>query len=191
MELYLKSYSQSKFWSNLLFKLKQKRKRFGGEYAFGAGETYWGITPSLNPTWTGTGSLTVGPEGPLVRFDQSIPPSSSSARMEARQRRSPPANGGSPRVPEGLDGSARLRRSFRWSLGRRGWKESSAVSFAAEGGFGAKWLRGGGGSRSKWSRGKVYGRMRGFLVERTKSGRPWWCRIGRGSGGGCRCRRWG
>ena len=39
--------------------------------------------------------------------------------------------------------------------------------------------------------GMVYGRMRGLLVERTESGRPWWCRIGRGSGGGCRCRRWG
>ena len=31
------------------------------------------------------------------------------------------------------------------------------MSFAAEGGFGAKWLRGGGGSRSKWSRGKRSG----------------------------------
>ena len=136
--MYLKSYSQSKFWSKSVFLIKQKRKCFGGEYAFGAGETYWGITPSLNPTWTGTGSLTVGPEGPLVRFDQSIPPSSYSARTEARQRRSSPANGGSPRVPEGLDGSARPRRSFRWSLGRRGWKESSAVSFAAEGSFGSR-----------------------------------------------------
>ena len=134
----------------------------------------------------------MGPRGPLVRFDQSIPPSSSSARTEARPRRSPPANGGSPRVPEGLDGSARLRRSFRWSLGRRGWKESSAVSFAADGelreqsGFGATVVL-----DQNRVVGMVYGRMRGLLVERTESGRPWWCRIGRGSGGGCSCRRWG
>ena len=118
------------------------------------GKRTGGITPSLNPTWTGTRSLTVGPEGPLVRFDQSIPSPSSSARTEVRQRRSSPANDGFPRVPEGLDGSARPRRSFRWSLGRRGWKESSAVSFAAEVASGARCFWSCGGSRSKSSRGK-------------------------------------
>ena len=133
----------------------------------------------------------MGPRGPLVRFDQSALLLLPLSRAEAGLRRPTPASGGSSRPLEGGDGSARLGRFSRWSRGRQWWKKSSAVSFAAEGGFGAKWLRGGGGSRSKWSRGKVYGRMRGFLVERTKSGRPWWCRIGRGSGGGCRCRRWG
>ena len=47
-------------------------------------------TPSLNPSWTGTGSLTVGPEGPLVRFDQS-PPSSFSV----------PSGGGTPAIAAG------------------------------------------------------------------------------------------
>ena len=79
----------------------------------------------------------MGPGGPLVRFDQSISPSSSSARTAAKQQQSTPANGGSPRTPEGRDGSARPGRSSRWSLGRRGQSELPAASFAAEEAFGS------------------------------------------------------
>ena len=95
----------------------------------------------------------MGPGGPLVRFDQSFSPSSSSARTAVRQRRSTPANGGSPRAPEGRDGSARPGRSSRWSLGRRGRSELPAASFAAEEASGAKWVWGYGGSRPKLSPG--------------------------------------
>ena len=83
--------------------------------------------------------MTVGPLGPLVRFDQSPTPSSSSVRAKAGFRRSPSTNGGSPRASEGRDGSAGPGRSSQWSLGSRGWRESPAASFAAEvasGGFG-------------------------------------------------------
>ena len=34
-----------------------------------------GFTPPLTPAWTGSWSLTVGPLGPLVKFDQSPPAS--------------------------------------------------------------------------------------------------------------------
>ena len=78
-------------------------------------KAYFGFTLPLTPVWTVRMSLIVGPPGPLLRFDQSISPSSSSARTEVRQRRSMLANGGSPRAPEGQDGSARPGRFFRWS----------------------------------------------------------------------------
>ena len=77
-------------------------------------------------------------------------------------------------------------------LRSREWTGSSAVSFAADGelreqsGFGATVVL-----DQNRIVGMVYGRMRVLLVERTESGRPWWCRIGRGSGGGCSCQRWG
>ena len=92
--------------------------------------------PPLNPRGPARGSLTVGPLGPLVRFDQSPPPPSSSGRTEAGLRRSTPANGGSSRGPEGGDGSARPGRSSRWSRRWRGWRESPAASSAADGSFG-------------------------------------------------------
>ena len=125
-----------------------------------------------------TGSLTVGPGGPLVRFDQSNSPSSFSARTAARQRRSTPANGGSSRAPDGRDGSARPGRSSRWSLGRRGWRESPAASSAAEEASGGFW-----GSGLQWfpiayERLGSSARLRG--VE--------WCRWMGGGGSGCDAR---
>ena len=109
-----------------------------------------------------------GSRGPLVRFDQSIPPSSSFARTEARRRQSTPANGCSLRAPESRDGSSRPGRSSRWSLGRRGWRESPTMSFAAEEASGAKCFWGCGGSRSKSSRGK--GLMEGEKAPGGESG---------------------
>ena len=90
----------------------------------------------------------MGPGGPLVRFDRSPPPPSSSGRTEAGLRRSTPANGGSSRGPEGGDGSARPGRSSRWSRRWRGRRESPAASAAVDGGFGRIWGLGYGGSRS-------------------------------------------
>ena len=84
------------------------------------------------------GSLTVGPEGPLVRFDWSPSPSFLCARTVARLRRSPATNGGSSRASKGGDGTARPRRSSGWSLGRRRWKESPAASSAAEESYGGE-----------------------------------------------------
>ena len=122
----------------------------------------------------------------------SLLPPLSLSRAEAGLRRSPPAIGGSVRETEVIHGFRGSRRSRRWVLWSREWTGSSAVSFAADGelreqsGFGATVVL-----DQNRVVGMVYGRMRGLLVERTESGRPWWCRIGRGSGGGCSCRRWG
>src|SRR3954471_19631930 len=123
----------------------------------------------LNPRGLG-GVTDSGSRGPLVRFDQSTPPSSSFVRTVAGRRRSTPANGCSPRAPESRDGTARPGRSSRWLTGRRGWRESPAVTYAAEEASGAKWFWGCGGSRSELSRGKVHGRERVFLVERVERG---------------------
>ena len=172
-----------------VFKNKTEKKTFQIEIRF---RSRGGVLEALRlhlTTWTDTGSLTVGPEGPLVRFDQSIPPLSLS-RAEAGLRRSPPAIGGSVRETEVIYGFRGSRRSRRWVLRSREWTGSSAVSFAADGelreqsGFGATVVL-----DQNRVVGMVYGRMRGLLVDRTESGRPWWCRICRGSGGGCSCRR--
>ena len=72
--------------------------------------------PPLNPRGPARGSLTVGPLGPLVRFDQSPPPPSSSGRTEAGLRRSTSANGGSSQGPEGGDGGSRRRRALRRTM---------------------------------------------------------------------------
>src|SRR4051812_31120095 len=104
--------------------------------------------------------------------------------MVAGRRRSTPANGCSPRVPEGRDGTARPGRSSRWSTGRWGWRESPMVSYAVEEALGAKWFWGGGGSQSKLSRGK--GSREGEGVPGGESGEgealvaPHWS----GNGGG-------
>ena len=42
LDLYLKSYSQSKFQSNSVFKIKQKKKTFQIRIRFRAEETYFG-----------------------------------------------------------------------------------------------------------------------------------------------------
>ena len=66
-----------------LFLIKSgKGKRFKRDYAFGAEKTYLRPLRLHLTTWTGAGSLTVGPPGPLVRFDQSPASSPSSARVE-------------------------------------------------------------------------------------------------------------
>ena len=145
MELYLKSYSQSKFSQISVFKIKQKKKNVSKK---NTSKTYSGFTPPLTPAWTGAGSLTVGPGGPLVRFDRSPPPPSSSGRMEAGLWRSTPAIGGSSRAPEGRDGSASLGQSSWWSRGWWGWRESPAASFEADGGFGRVGASRYGGSRA-------------------------------------------
>ena len=77
------------------------------------------------------GLLTVGPEGPLARFDRSFPPSLLFFPTGAGLRRSPAANGRASRASKGGDGTARPRRSFRWWLGRRRWQESPTASSAA------------------------------------------------------------
>ena len=84
------------------------------------------------------GSLTVGPEGPLVRFDRSFPPSLLFCPTGAGLRRSPATDGGSSRASAGGDGTARPRRSFGWLKGRRRWKESPAASSAAEKSYGGE-----------------------------------------------------
>ena len=84
------------------------------------------------------GSLTVGPEGPLVRFDRSFPPSLLFCPTGAGLRRSPATDGGSSRASAGGDGTARPRRSFGWLKGRRRWKESPAASSSAGEGYGGE-----------------------------------------------------
>jgi hypothetical protein len=149
LDLYLKSYSQSKFSQNLFLIKTEKEKRFGENAFSGRRRRTSGITPPLKPARAGSGSLTVGPLGPLVRFDQSPAPPSSSGRAEAGLRRSTPANGGSLRGSEGGDGSASPGRSSRWLLGPRGWRESPAASSAADGVSGGFGVSSYGGS---WSR---------------------------------------
>ena len=85
---------------------------------------------SLNQSGRARGSLTVGPGGPLVRFDRSPPPSLSFGRTGAELRRSsprtmapqghlragmdPPAQGGPPRgCWVGGGGGSRRRRAPR------------------------------------------------------------------------------
>ena len=144
---------------------------------------------SLKHAWRRRGSLTVGPRGPLVRFDQSIPPLSLS-RAEAELRQSPPAIGGFVRETEAIHGLRGSRRSRRWVLRSRGWTGSSAVSFAADGELREQSVIGVMVIPDQHRVvGMVHGKMRKLLVERTESGRSWWCRIGRGSGGGRSCRR--
>ena len=90
------------------------------------------FAPSLKQRERSRGSLTVGPEGPLVRFDRFFPPSPLFCPTGAGLRRSPSTNGSSSRASKGGDGTARPRRSFGWLMGRRRWKESPAASSAAE-----------------------------------------------------------
>ena len=95
------------------------------------GDVLGTYAPSLKTEKMARGSLTVGPEGPLVRFDRSPLPPLSLCPNGGGLRRSPSTNSGSSRAPEGGDGMARLGRSSWWSLGRRRWKESPAASSAA------------------------------------------------------------
>ena len=116
----------------------RKRKTLRGKYAFAAEKRTRGLAPPLNQRGRARGPLTMGPEGPLVRFDWSPSPSFLCARTVARLRRSPATNGGSSRASAGGDGTARPRRSFRWWLGRRRWQESLAASSAAGKSYGGE-----------------------------------------------------
>ena len=122
----------------------------------------------------------------------SLLPPLSLSRAEAGLRRSPPAIGGFVRETEAIHGLRGSRRSRRWVLWSRGWMGSSAMSFAADGELREQSVIGVMVILDQHRVvGMVHGKMRKLLVERMESGRPWWCRIGRGNGGGCRCRRWG
>ena len=90
------------------------------------------FAPSLKQRERSRGSLTVGPEGPLVRFDRFFPPSPPFCPTGAGLRRSPSTNGSASRASKGGDGTARPRRSSGWLMGRRRWKESPAASSVAE-----------------------------------------------------------
>ena len=117
----------------VLFLIKLEKENVSGENMLSKQRRRTrNFAPSLNQRGRARGSLTVGPGDPRVRFDWSPSPSFLSARTVAGLWRSPSTNGSSPRGPEGRDGSASLGRSFRWSLGRRGWKESPAASSATE-----------------------------------------------------------
>ena len=148
--------------------------------------------PPLNPRGPARGSLTVGPLGPLVRFDQSPPPPSSPGRTEAGLRRSTPANDGSSRGPEGGDGSTKPGRSSRWSRRWRGWRESPAASSAADGSFGRFGALAYGGSPTQlrvWAAPHGRGEEDGGAI---RTGGGLWLRLnGPEGGGGCTGRRWG
>ena len=96
------------------------------------------FAPSLRQRERSRGSLTVGPEGPLVRFDRFFPPSPLFCPTGAGLRRSPSTSGSASRASKGGDGTARPRRSFGWLMGRRRWKESPAASSAAEKSYGGE-----------------------------------------------------
>ena len=88
-----------------MFLIKSEKENGSGSNTFSnRRKRTLGFTLPLKPAWVVAGSLTVGPSGPLVRFDQSPAPSFSSGRAEAELRRLPPTNGGSPRDSEaGMD----------------------------------------------------------------------------------------
>ena len=74
---------------------------FRTKYAFERRTRTSGFTPPLNPRGPTRESLTVGPLGSLVRFDQSSPPSSLLAerrRSSGDRRRRTAAPHGAPRV---------------------------------------------------------------------------------------------
>ena len=97
-----------------------------------------GFTPPLTPAWTGSWSLTVGPLGPLVRFDQSpasflLCPSGGGAPAIAVDER---------RLPAGFRG----RGWIRWSRAVLPVVERLAGAKGVAGGE----LRGGGGFGRIW-----------------------------------------
>src|SRR4051812_16295618 len=100
---------------------------------FRAEETYSGVMCFHLNTWTGAGSLTVGPRGPLVRFDRApfpLLPLPERGRDSGDRRRrlappggalgggmDPPLQGGPPGGRQaGGDGG-----SYRWRAPRRRW----------------------------------------------------------------------
>ena len=124
-----------------LFLIKTRKKNVRDRIRFRSrGDVLGTYAPSLKTEKTARGSLTVGPEGPLVRFDRFFPPSPPFCPTGAGLRRSPSTNGSASRASRGGDGTARPRRSPRWLLGRRRWKESPAASSAAERGYGGEVL---------------------------------------------------
>ena len=131
----------------------------------------------------------MGPGGPLVRFDQSpslffLWPNKGGGSGDCRWRlaapRGPPRVGMDPQdwagPPGGRwvggDGVGCRRRASRW----RRLREQS--------GFGATVV-----PDQNQAGGRAHGRKRELLVERVERGRLWWCRSGRGSGGGRSRRR--
>ena len=127
------------------------------------------------------GSLTVGPEGPLVRFDRSFPPSLLFCPTGAGLLRSPATDGDSSRASAGGDGTARPRRSFGWLKGRRRWQESPAVSSSAGEGYGGEVT-----IVLRWSP-IEFGQLGSSARLR---GRSWWRWIGKRVAGGDES-RWG
>ena len=148
MDLYLKSYSQSKFSQSSAFNKNQKKETVRGLTLSPSEGVFGGIRFHLSQRGWTRGSLTVGPLGPLVRFDQSPAPPSSSVRAGAGLRRSPSTNGGFPQDSEGRDRSASPGRSSQWSRGSWGQRGLPAASSAVDGGLWWIGVSGYGGSRS-------------------------------------------
>ena len=139
MEFYFKSYSQSKFGQNLFLNKTRKKENASAVIRLRSRENALGVLRlHLNKERALRGSLTVGREGPLVRFDRSFPPSLLFCPTGAGLRRSPATDGGSSRGSAGGNGTARPRRSFGWLKGRRRWKESPAASSSAGEGYGGE-----------------------------------------------------
>ena len=142
-------------------------------------------------TWTGAGSLTVGPPSPLVRFDQSPASSPSSARVERgsgdhRRRTVAPFGKLRPSVDSGGRGGYSGSRRV---IGGGGYRRRRAPRRREA--SGARWIWGYGGSRSKLSRGMGSREDEEVPGEENGEGEALVVRNGRGRGGGCGCRRWG
>ena len=139
---------------------------------------------STYPAWTAPESLTVGPPGPLVRFDWSSLPSSFSVRAgrnsgEARRRTVAPF--GKPRPPEvsGDRGDPTGGRFGLWggrSCRRRAPQRTVAVGQS-------EFLAPAVPDQNR-AGGWTHERERGFLVKRVERGRPWLRQTEPGGGGG-------
>jgi len=145
LEFYLKRYSQSKFSQYSVFKIKQKKKKNISKLT--TSKAYSGVYAFNYPAWTARGSLTVGPGGPLVRFDQSpfpLLPLPERGRDSGDRRWRLASPRGAPRA-----GWIRHSRAvLRWSPGRRGRRELPTASSSVEVASGAFGGRGYGGSRA-------------------------------------------
>ena len=190
MELYLKSYSQSKFWSKFVFKIKIEKKTFQtGIHFRSGGNVLCGFTSSLKPRGGGAGSLTVGPGGPLVMFDQSpsLPflwPNRGGSSDDVRRRMAASFGKRRPFVGSGdRDGHSGGRYGL-WGGRSCRRRASQRTVVVGQSGFSPAMSP----DRNR-ARGWIHEVERKLLVKRVGRGRLWWRRNGRDSGGGWSCRR--